>query len=114
MFIIFAILKILFVIFSSSLAWQQHDVQELCRVMFDALEKRFKKDQKENQTQQDKPTDKPAANEGEGEGEEGGGEEGNESIDGASSSQAEGETPKEPSTRDARVSLLTTIILYIM
>ena len=25
-------------------AWQQHDVQELCRVMFDALEKRFKKD----------------------------------------------------------------------
>jgi ubiquitin carboxyl-terminal hydrolase 47 len=29
----------------SSEAWQQHDVQELCRVMFDALEKRFKKDQ---------------------------------------------------------------------
>jgi ubiquitin carboxyl-terminal hydrolase 47 len=28
----------------SSEAWQQHDVQELCRVMFDALEKRFKKD----------------------------------------------------------------------
>lgn len=26
------------------LAWQQHDVQELCRVMFDALEKRFRKD----------------------------------------------------------------------
>ena len=26
-------------------AWQQHDVQELCRVMFDALEKRFKRDQ---------------------------------------------------------------------
>ena len=26
------------------IAWQQHDVQELCRVMFDALEKRFKKD----------------------------------------------------------------------
>ena len=25
-------------------AWQQHDVQELCRVMFDALEKRFMKD----------------------------------------------------------------------
>ena len=25
-------------------AWQQHDVQELCRVMFDALEKRFRKD----------------------------------------------------------------------
>ena len=29
---------------SLSVAWQQHDVQELCRVMFDALEKRFKKD----------------------------------------------------------------------
>ena len=28
-----------------SVAWQQHDVQELCRVMFDALEKRFKKDE---------------------------------------------------------------------
>ena len=28
----------------SSEAWQQHDVQELCRVMFDALEKRFRKD----------------------------------------------------------------------
>ena len=28
-------------------AWQQHDVQELCRVMFDALEKRFKKDEHE-------------------------------------------------------------------
>ena len=27
-----------------SLAWQQHDVQELCRVMFDALEKRLRKD----------------------------------------------------------------------
>ena len=26
----------------SSLAWQQHDVQELCRVMFDALEQKFK------------------------------------------------------------------------
>ena len=26
-------------------AWQQHDVQELCRVLFDALEKRFKKDE---------------------------------------------------------------------
>ncbi len=25
-------------------AWQQHDVQELCRVMFDALEKRLRKD----------------------------------------------------------------------
>ena len=23
-------------------AWQQHDVQELCRVMFDALESKFK------------------------------------------------------------------------
>ena len=29
---------------SLPVAWQQHDVQELCRVMFDALEKRFKKD----------------------------------------------------------------------
>ncbi len=28
----------------SSESWQQHDVQELCRVMFDALEKRFGKD----------------------------------------------------------------------
>ena len=28
----------------STSAWQQHDVQELCRVMFDALEKRFRKD----------------------------------------------------------------------
>ncbi|KAJ7383604.1 Ubiquitin carboxyl-terminal hydrolase 47 [Desmophyllum pertusum] len=27
----------------SSEAWQQHDVQELCRVMFDALESKFKK-----------------------------------------------------------------------
>lgn len=27
---------------TSSDAWQQHDVQELCRVMFDALEKKFK------------------------------------------------------------------------
>ena len=32
-------------LFVCLLAWQQHDVQELCRVMFDALEKRFKKDQ---------------------------------------------------------------------
>lgn len=24
------------------LAWQQHDVQELCRVMFDALEQKWK------------------------------------------------------------------------
>jgi len=31
----------------SSEAWQQHDVQELCRVMFDALEKRFQKDKHE-------------------------------------------------------------------
>lgn len=23
-------------------AWQQHDIQELCRVMFDALEQKFK------------------------------------------------------------------------
>ena len=26
----------------SSEAWQQHDIQELCRVMFDALEQCFK------------------------------------------------------------------------
>ena len=32
----------------SCVAWQQHDVQELCRVMFDALEKRFKKDDYES------------------------------------------------------------------
>ena len=25
-----------------TVAWQQHDVQELCRVMFDALESKFK------------------------------------------------------------------------
>lgn len=25
-----------------SIAWQQHDVQELCRVMFDALEQKWK------------------------------------------------------------------------
>ncbi len=30
------------------LAWQQHDVQELCRVMFDALEKRLRKDAHEH------------------------------------------------------------------
>ena len=29
------------------LAWQQHDVQELCRVMFDALERQFQKDKYE-------------------------------------------------------------------
>ena len=28
---------------SSLVAWQQHDVQELCRVMFDALEKKWRK-----------------------------------------------------------------------
>ena len=27
-----------------SVAWQQHDIQELCRVLFDALERQFKKD----------------------------------------------------------------------
>jgi hypothetical protein len=30
------------IIFIWSPAWHQHDVQELCRVMFDALEKVFK------------------------------------------------------------------------
>jgi ubiquitin carboxyl-terminal hydrolase 47 len=30
------------VINCSGVAWQQHDVQELCRVMFDALEKNWK------------------------------------------------------------------------
>ena len=30
------------VIFCLTSAWQQHDVQELCRVMFDALENKFK------------------------------------------------------------------------
>ena len=30
------------VYFVCLLAWQQHDVQELCRVMFDALEINFK------------------------------------------------------------------------
>ena len=33
-----------------SAAWQQHDVQELCRVMFDALEQKWK------QTEQVQPT----------------------------------------------------------
>ena len=28
-------------VIGNSLAWQQHDIQELCRVMFDALEKKF-------------------------------------------------------------------------
>lgn len=32
----------------SSEAWQQHDVQELCRVMFDALEHKFKKTNQSN------------------------------------------------------------------
>lgn len=32
----------------SSEAWQQHDVQELCRVMFDALEHKFKKTNQAN------------------------------------------------------------------
>ncbi|ELT97121.1 hypothetical protein CAPTEDRAFT_213869 [Capitella teleta] len=32
----------------SSEAWQQHDVQELCRVMFDALEKKWKKTDQAN------------------------------------------------------------------
>lgn len=31
-----------FILSSNELAWQQHDVQELCRVMFDALESKFK------------------------------------------------------------------------
>ena len=31
-----------FILSSNKLAWQQHDVQELCRVMFDALESKFK------------------------------------------------------------------------
>ena len=29
-------------------AWHQHDVQELCRVMFDALETKFKKTENED------------------------------------------------------------------
>ena len=33
---------------TSSDAWQQHDVQELCRVMFDALEKKFKGTEQDN------------------------------------------------------------------
>lgn len=28
--------------FCLKIAWQQHDVQELCRVMFDALEQKWK------------------------------------------------------------------------
>lgn len=28
--------------FYLKIAWQQHDVQELCRVMFDALEQKWK------------------------------------------------------------------------
>ena len=30
------------------LAWQQHDVQELCRVMFDALEQKWTRTDKAN------------------------------------------------------------------
>ncbi|XP_005184673.2 ubiquitin carboxyl-terminal hydrolase 47 [Musca domestica] len=33
---------------NSSEAWQQHDIQELCRVMFDALEHRFKNTKQAN------------------------------------------------------------------
>ena len=33
---------LVFINFLYTLAWHQHDVQELCRVMFDALEKVFK------------------------------------------------------------------------
>eukprot|EP00117_Sycon_ciliatum_P032446 scpid61140/ scgid2680/ Ubiquitin carboxyl-terminal hydrolase 64E; Ubiquitin thioesterase 64E; Ubiquitin-specific-processing protease 64E len=33
---------------TSSDAWQQHDIQELCRVMFDALEKKFKGTDQDN------------------------------------------------------------------
>lgn len=32
----------------SSEAWQQHDIQELCRVMFDALEQKFKNTEQAN------------------------------------------------------------------
>lgn len=33
---------------SLSIVWQQHDVQELCRVMFDALEQKWKKTDQAN------------------------------------------------------------------
>ena len=66
----------------SPLAWQQHDVQELCRVMFDALERQFQKDKYErpdliNELYQGTMKDyvkclkvrwRPALGEGEGEG----------------------------------------------
>lgn len=32
----------IFIKFCPKIAWQQHDVQELCRVMFDALEQKWK------------------------------------------------------------------------
>lgn len=32
----------IFIEFCLKIAWQQHDVQELCRVMFDALEQKWK------------------------------------------------------------------------
>ncbi|XP_059615711.1 ubiquitin carboxyl-terminal hydrolase 47 isoform X2 [Phlebotomus argentipes] len=44
----------------STEAWQQHDIQELCRVMFDALEQKFKNTQQAdliNQLYQGKMTD---------------------------------------------------------
>ena len=74
----------------SPLAWQQHDVQELCRVMFDALERQFQKDKYErpdliNELYQGTMKDyvkclkvrrRPTLGEGEGEGgREGGGRE---------------------------------------
>lgn len=34
--------KTFFVCVCLFLAWQQHDIQELCRVMFDALEQKWK------------------------------------------------------------------------
>ena len=73
----------------SPLAWQQHDVQELCRVMFDALERQFQKDKYErpdliNELYQGTMKDyvkclkvrrRPTLGEREGEGERGGGKE---------------------------------------
>ena len=96
--------------------------------MFDALEKRFKKDQKDSRTQE-KSTDKPETEEGGGgeggeEGgngeEEGGGEEGEvegggddkeKKSDGASSSQTTDDSSKEQIAKP-RVSISVSLRIH--
>ena len=91
--------------------------------MFDALEKRFKKDQKDSRTQE-KSTDKPETEEGGGEGGEeeggGGGEEGEvegrgddkeKKSDGASSSQTTDDSSKEQIAKP-RVSISVSLRIH--